>query len=53
MNELANPDNYYNLILELKTKIRQAKLRASLAVNNVLVLLYWQISNSILSQEKT
>jgi predicted nuclease of restriction endonuclease-like (RecB) superfamily len=42
---------YHSFLGELKSKIRQAQLKAALAVNHELVLLYWQIGNSILTHE--
>jgi hypothetical protein len=42
MEPLA-PDNYSQFLAELKRRIQAAQVRASLAVNQELVLLYWQI----------
>lgn len=42
---------YADLLEELKTRIRQAQVRASLAVNRELVLFYWQIGREILTQQ--
>jgi len=53
------PDNQeleknYGLILQsLKEKIRQARQRASLAVNTKLLEVYWEIGNTILEQQKS
>jgi predicted nuclease of restriction endonuclease-like (RecB) superfamily len=35
----------------LKTRIRQAQVKAALAVNRELVLLYWQIGREILARQ--
>ena len=53
MSDLIEREDYHSLLLELKSKIHQSQIRAALAVNKELVLLYWQIGNSILiKQEK-
>lgn len=53
MSDLIEREDYHSLFLELKSKIHQSQIRAALAVNKELVLLYWQIGNSILiKQEK-
>jgi predicted nuclease of restriction endonuclease-like (RecB) superfamily len=51
LKKMSNLAEYSNLLTELKTKIRQAQLKAALSVNQELILLYWQIGNSILIQE--
>ncbi len=43
---------YLALVSELKTKISQARLRAGLAVNRELVLLYWEIGREILARQR-
>lgn len=45
------PDNYATLLESLKTRIRQAQVKAALAVNRELVLLYWQIGQDILVRQ--
>ena len=42
-SQLATATGYAELLHDLKQKIRSAQLRASLAVNHELVLLYWRI----------
>ncbi|MFY7832967.1 MAG: DUF1016 domain-containing protein, partial [Pseudanabaena sp.] len=37
------PTGYEQLLRDLKSRIRSAQLKAALAVNQELVLLYWQI----------
>jgi hypothetical protein len=37
------PQDYEDFLRRLKKRIRQVQLRAVLAVNHELVLLYWQI----------
>ncbi len=46
------PDNYPQLLEDLKTRIQQAQVKAALAVNRELVLLYWQIGNEILGRQQ-
>ena len=50
MNPL--PQNYDTLLEDLKTRIRQAQVKAALAVNRELVLLYWQIGKDILVRQE-
>lgn len=40
------------MLQELKARIRQAQIRAALAVNRELVLLYWQIGRAILQRQQ-
>ena len=47
----AEPAGYAEFVAELKQRIERAQLRASLAVNGELVLLYWQIGREILSRQ--
>jgi predicted nuclease of restriction endonuclease-like (RecB) superfamily len=43
---------YGELLEELKARIRAAQVRAALAVNRELVLLYWQIGREILARQE-
>lgn len=43
---------YEEFLKELKERIRNAQVRAALAVNRELVLLYWQIGKEILYQQQ-
>ncbi|MEH2022517.1 DUF1016 N-terminal domain-containing protein [Nostoc sp.] len=43
---------YENFLTELKTRISSAQLRAAIAVNKELVLLYWQIGGDILNRQQ-
>ncbi len=52
MNSLPNSHQYHDLLLDLKSKIRQAQIKANLAVNKELILLYWQIGKSILLEQE-
>lgn len=46
------PEGYPSLLAALKERIRQARLRSSLAVNRELILLYWSIGKEILAQQE-
>jgi predicted nuclease of restriction endonuclease-like (RecB) superfamily len=48
-NELIG---YKECLRDLKDRIRSAQVRAGLAVNSELVLLYWQIGHEILERQK-
>jgi predicted nuclease of restriction endonuclease-like (RecB) superfamily len=45
------PQGYAELLGQLKERIRSAQLRAAIAVNRELVLLYWQIGREILTRQ--
>ncbi|MER9548346.1 PDDEXK nuclease domain-containing protein [Mesorhizobium sp. M0322] len=48
----ASPkDGYASLLSELKERIRTARLRAALSVNQELILLYWSIGRDILTRQ--
>ncbi|WP_114859759.1 PDDEXK nuclease domain-containing protein [Azospirillum brasilense] len=44
-------DGYASLLAELKERIRTARLRAAVAVNQELILLYWSIGRDILDRQ--
>jgi hypothetical protein len=46
------PDSYPALLRELKQRIRQSQLQASVSVNRELVLLYWRIGRDILVRQQ-
>ena len=46
------PNGYAELLEELKTRIRNAQVRAAFAVSRELVLLYWSIGNEILNRQR-
>jgi predicted nuclease of restriction endonuclease-like (RecB) superfamily len=46
------PETYPKFLAELKQRISTARLRASLAVNRELVLLYWNIGREILTRQQ-
>jgi predicted nuclease of restriction endonuclease-like (RecB) superfamily len=45
-------DNYTEFLNSLKERIKHAQLRAGLAVNRELVLLYWQMGRDILARQQ-
>jgi predicted nuclease of restriction endonuclease-like (RecB) superfamily len=50
--QLALPQGYASLLNDLKERIRTAQVRAAIAVNRELVLLYWSIGRDILVRQK-
>jgi predicted nuclease of restriction endonuclease-like (RecB) superfamily len=52
MTQPLLPDGYPAFLKELRQRIRDAQLRASVAVNSQLVLLYWQIGRDILIRQE-
>jgi predicted nuclease of restriction endonuclease-like (RecB) superfamily len=46
------PTGYDELLGQIKERIRSAQLRASLAVNRELVLLYWHIGRDVLTRQE-
>jgi predicted nuclease of restriction endonuclease-like (RecB) superfamily len=48
---LHTPSGYVEWLAALKAEIRSAQLRASVAVNRELVLLYWRIGREILERQ--
>lgn len=50
---LTLSDDYKSFLQSLKERIATAQVKAGLAVNRELVLLYWQIGREILQRQKT
>lgn len=50
--DLLIPDDYPELLEQLKDRIRTAQVRAALSVNRELVVLYWQIGREILTRQQ-
>ena len=46
-----SPSDYDQLLRDLKERIRTAQVRAALAINRELVVLYWQIGREILTRQ--
>jgi predicted nuclease of restriction endonuclease-like (RecB) superfamily len=49
---IPNPKGYQDLLSVLKSRIRTAQVRAALAVNKEMVLLYWGIGKEILTRQR-
>jgi len=52
MNNVVKSTEYIGFFQEIKDKIHKAQVKASLAVNQELILLYWDIGKRISSQQK-
>jgi predicted nuclease of restriction endonuclease-like (RecB) superfamily len=50
---ISNSKSYIDLLTRLKEQIRTAQVKAALAVNSELVLLYWSIGRQILDRQNT
>jgi predicted nuclease of restriction endonuclease-like (RecB) superfamily len=50
-NHALIPEGYDELLRGLKERIRAAQVKAALAVNRELVLLYWRIGRDILERQ--
>ncbi|MDA0867066.1 MAG: DUF1016 N-terminal domain-containing protein, partial [Cyanobacteria bacterium] len=48
----SGDENYGALLDGLKAQIRKSQVKAALAVNQELVLLYWQIGSEILTRQQ-
>jgi predicted nuclease of restriction endonuclease-like (RecB) superfamily len=51
MNRSLQPEGYEDFLQELKQRIRTAQVRAAVAVNRELILLYWHIGRDILNRQ--
>lgn len=51
-NDLQLPSRYLEVLEEIKARVHEARIRASLSVNRELVLLYWEIGRLILHRQK-
>ena len=52
VNNLSIPEDYHHFFEELKERICNAQVRAALAINRELILLYWQIGADILNRQQ-
>src|SRR5579871_6833444 len=52
MSDLARMEGYDEFLREVKERIQAAQVRAALAVNRELTLLYWQIGRDILQRQQ-
>ena len=46
------PDSYIKFIRDIKYRIAQSRLQAVMSANSAMILLYWEIGNSILNRQK-
>ena len=46
------PSGYAQFIVNLKTKIRSAQLKAAISVNREMILLYWEIGKEIVEKQE-
>ncbi len=46
------PSDYSAFLHTIKTRIQQAQLKAVVAVNKELILLYWQLGKAILDRQQ-
>ncbi len=51
-DKLPQIEGYDDFLREIKERVRDAQIRASLSVNRELVLLYWQIGREILTRQQ-
>lgn len=51
MNRSLHPEGYEDFLRELKQRIRIVQVRAAVAVNRELILLYWHIGRDILNRQ--
>jgi predicted nuclease of restriction endonuclease-like (RecB) superfamily len=51
-NSLQLPSGYYELLQDLKGRIRAAQVRAAFAVNRELIHLYWSVGRDILARQQ-
>ena len=49
---LSNNDNYRALLEGLKERIRSSQLKAAIAINQEMIVLYWQIGQEILARQQ-
>ena len=51
IEQTSTPQTYPALLASIKERIQRAQVRAAVAVNQELVLLYWSIGKEILTQQ--
>ncbi len=52
MSKSILPSTYAPLLANLKARVRAAQVKAAVAVNRELILLYWHIGREILRAQK-
>lgn len=53
MSELIKTGDYKEWLFELKSKIKQSRIKAALAVNSQLIQLYWDLGKQIVEKQET
>lgn len=53
MTEITKSKDYLQTLEEIKQKVKTAQIKAHLAVNREMIILYWQIGRIIIEQRKT
>lgn len=53
MSDIINSSDYITLLNNIKNDIKTSRIKAHLAVNKELVLLYWRIGKQILERQET
>ncbi|HRZ97093.1 MAG TPA: PDDEXK nuclease domain-containing protein [Paludibacter sp.] len=52
MKESLNTNEYKNWLYDLKLKIKQSQIKASLSVNSELIMLYWDLGKQIIEKQE-
>lgn len=52
MFELIKDKEYKNWLFELKSKIKQSQIKAALAINTELILMYWELGKQITEKQQ-
>lgn len=51
-NSILKSHEYYNWLKDLKEKLRQSQIKASIKINTVLLEFYWELGNEIVEKQK-
>ena len=52
MNKLLKNNEYKKWLVELKSTIKQQQVKAAIAVNSQLILLYWDMGRQIVEKQE-
>jgi predicted nuclease of restriction endonuclease-like (RecB) superfamily len=52
VNDLRLPSGYLEVLEDIKARVQEARIRASLSVNRELIILYWEIGCLILERQE-
>ena len=52
MSAIIKNDDYKNWLIDLKSKIKQNQIKAALAVNSQLIILYWDLGKQIAEKQE-